>query len=101
MTQLDEIVQREVAEYSGPSLKATTYAIFDHEQRIYAVVSVPDQPRKFHTGVIVMARVADDRVLIDEDITDRPLVDALVQAGIAREKIVLVYAGEDVPERLT
>lgn len=44
-----------------------------------------------------MARVVGDMVVIDEDITDRPLVNELVRAGIPREKIVLLYAGEQVP----
>lgn len=29
---------------------------------------------------------------------NKPLVEALVQAGIPREKIVLAYAGEPVPQ---
>jgi hypothetical protein len=38
-----------------------------------------------------------DRIIIDEDTTDRPLVDALISAGVPREKIVLLYAGEEAP----
>jgi hypothetical protein len=41
-----------------------------------------------------MARVVGETVLIDEDITDRPLWEELVRAGIPRERIVLLYAGE-------
>lgn len=47
--------------------------------------------------IMVMAHVEGDTVIIDEDLTDRPLVDALVRAGIPREKIVLAYAGEPLP----
>jgi hypothetical protein len=35
-------------------------------------------------------------VITEEDLTDRPLVDALVRAGVPRDKIVLAYAGEPI-----
>jgi hypothetical protein len=43
---------------------------------------------------------AGDRgqVVIEQDVNDKPLVDALVQNGLHREQIVLAYAGEVVPE---
>ncbi|MDZ4766279.1 MAG: element excision factor XisI family protein [Chloroflexota bacterium] len=42
----------------------------------------------------VMVRVVDDFVVIEHDIHDRPLWQALVRAGVPREKIVLAYVGE-------
>lgn len=96
---LTEIVRREVAAYHGPALKATTYYFEDPKNRVYAVVIIPDYdyPRRSTSGVVVLARVIDDRVVIDEDTTDRPLWKELVEAGIPREQIVLTYAGEEVP----
>ncbi len=41
-----------------------------------------------------MVRVVDDFVVIEHDIHDRPLWQALVRAGVPREKIVLAYVGE-------
>jgi hypothetical protein len=49
---------------------------------------------------MVMAHIEGDVVIIDEDLTDRPLVEALVRAGIPREKIVLAYTGEPLPAAL-
>lgn len=93
---LTEIVRREVADYHGPALKATTYYFEDSANRIYAVIIVPEYeyPRKTKTGVVVVARIVGDTVIIEEDTTDRPLYQELMRAGIPREKIVLVYAGE-------
>ena len=48
--------------------------------------------------VVVAARIINDKVIIDEDITDRPLWRELVRAGIPREQIILTYAGEKLPE---
>lgn len=96
---LAEIVQREVADYHGPALKATTYYFEDSANRIYTVIMVPEYeyPRTEKSGVTVLARIIDDTVIIEEDITDRPLFEELMRAGVPREKIVLVYAGEQVP----
>ena len=96
---LAAVVQRVVESYSGPAIQAASHLLIDHQRRSYAVVVVPDLPRPFKARVVVMARIVDDMVIIDEDTTDRPLVDELVKAGIPREKIVLLYAGEQVPEK--
>jgi hypothetical protein len=45
-----------------------------------------------------MARVVGNKVIIEEDTTDRPLVEALIRCGIPREHIILVYAGETLAE---
>ena len=47
---------------------------------------------------MVLARIENDKVLIEEDTTDRPLWRELVRAGIPREQIVLIYSGEKLPE---
>lgn len=99
--KLTEIVRREVADYHGPALKATTYYLEDSANRMYAVIIVPEYeyPRKTKTGVVVVARIVDDTVIIEEDTTDRPLFEELMRAGVPREKIVLAYAGEKVPSQ--
>lgn len=58
------------------------------------------QGKRFvNTGLLV--HIVDNHlIVIEEDINNKPLVDALVQAGIPREKIILAYAGETVPEEL-
>jgi sulfur carrier protein ThiS len=45
-----------------------------------------------------MARIVGNRVVIEEDMTDKKLVDALQQRGILRDQIVLAYEGEPIPD---
>jgi len=94
---LAEIVRREVMDYHGPALKATTYYFEDTTNQRYTVIIVQDYPRKNSARVVVLAQVVGDMVIIEEDITDRPLYEALMRQGIPREKIVLSYAGEQAP----
>jgi hypothetical protein len=95
ITDLERLTRREVEQYTADSYQATSYAILDDQQKLYAVAFVPDVPRIYPSRIMVMAQIIDEKVLIIEDVTDKPLVDALmVNAGIPREKIVLIYKGE-------
>lgn len=38
-----------------------------------------------------------DKIVIEEDMTDKKLVDALLQQGVPREQIVLGYNNEKTP----
>ncbi len=96
--QLKNILKREVAHYLAHSLTSRLYSLFDDEQEHYAIVALPNLPRPFPSRVVVMARIEGDTIVIEEDITDKPLVNALLTNGaIPREQIVLAYAGETIP----
>jgi hypothetical protein len=47
---------------------------------------------------VVMAQVVGEKAVIIEDVTDKPLVEALIAGGIPREKIVLAYQGEKLSD---
>jgi hypothetical protein len=86
-------VRHEVAEYVRPSPNATAYFVENADQHVFAVLSIPTKdPQK--ASVMIIARIVDNLVLIESDKTNKPLYEALLQAGIPREYIVLVYAGE-------
>ena len=48
--------------------------------------------------VSLLVRLLADTIIVEHDQNDKPLVDALVQAGIPRSQIILTYAGEAAPE---
>lgn len=99
---LTEIVQREVADYNSDveDYKAHGYFSADPERRIYSIIIVPDKdhPTVRRPVVMMMARVVNDKVIIDADTTDRPLYQELMRCGIPREQIILAYAGEKPPD---
>ncbi len=98
LSDIDEIVRSVVEGYDGPSIKARSMSLIDPTRQHYAVLMVPDYPRLFKAGIVVMARVVGDKVVIEEDTTDRPLYKELLRAGIPREQMVLAYAGEVLPD---
>src|SRR3954463_12843068 len=97
--ELTQIVQREVQGYADFMLKGKSYMVLNAEQHVFAVVDVPDHfPRKFPVSIAIMARIVGDLVVIDEDTTDRPLVNELTRAGIPRKQIICTYIGESLPQ---
>jgi hypothetical protein len=94
MAQLAEVVKREVERYAAPSFNSQNFAALDDERKIYVVMSVMDITTPDRAVPVVMARLNGDKVIIDADNTNKPLVDALMQAGIPREQIILAYEGE-------
>src|SRR5437016_7734057 len=92
MASLADVVKKVVFSYATGGLKLRTYALSNEQEGVYAV-NVVDWPERHRpAGVVVLARIDGDQVIIEEDLTDRPLVDALVSAGIPRNRIILKYA---------
>lgn len=70
----------------------------NEDQAIYAI-NVIDTPVRFYPAAVVMlVRVVEDYILIEEDISERPLLDVLLEMDIPRQQIILAYAGERVPQ---
>ncbi|MDZ4765740.1 MAG: element excision factor XisI family protein [Chloroflexota bacterium] len=104
MAALNQIVGEEVAWYAGSDglgFGQRMLRILDHERCVYGVVAI-EHPRPkgydIYSDVVVMACIVDNIVVIEEDATDRPLVDRLIARGIPRSQIVLAYAGEPLPD---
>jgi hypothetical protein len=94
LNTLAALVRSAVAQYQGADLKSTSYLLTDEQRFVYAVVDVPDAPRPFGSAVVLMARLDGHRIIIEEDLHDKPLWETLVEAGVPRDHIVLAYAGE-------
>lgn len=98
MAGLAEIVKQEIAWYASSGSNLKSYLLTDETAQIYGVTVIDYPVRRHPAGVAVLARVSGDHVIIEEDRTDKPLVDRLVAAGIPREKIILAYANEPLPD---
>jgi hypothetical protein len=98
VTELIRVVQQVVEGYARPTLEGKSYAVSNLEQQIFTVLVVPDYPPKFNSGIVVLARVENGKVIVEHDISDKPLWEELVRAGIPRDQIILTYAGEQLPQ---
>jgi hypothetical protein len=83
---------------SGRGANIRLFPVFDDEHQVYAVTAVDYPTHKDVAGVVLLARIVGDMVVIEEDATDKSLLDRLEANGIPRDKIILAYAGEPVPD---
>ena len=100
MDRLTQILRQEVQKYAGSGRGANLrlFSLMDDAQQIYAVNAVDYPVCEEVAAVVVLARISGDRIVIEEDTTDKKLVDALLQQGITRDHIILAYEGESIPE---
>lgn len=98
METLRETLLEELRRYTGKALNGYSYLTSSADQHIFTVISVGQvhEKRIVNTGLVVI--LEGEQIIIERDVNDKPLVDALIQAGVPREQIILAYAGEAVPE---
>jgi XisI protein len=91
---LIETVKDIVFSYAGGGQHLRMFPMMSLDERVFAVTIVDEGVQRYPAAIVVMVRLDGDRVIIEEDTTDRPLVEALVNAGISRQNIVLAYIQE-------
>ncbi|MCL4250032.1 MAG: XisI protein [Anaerolineae bacterium] len=98
MVNLKDTVRQVTSEYAGEALNGYTYLTHSDDGSVFTVVGVGTVQGKHVANISLFVRIVGDKVIVERDQNDKPLVDALIQAGVPREQIILAYAGESVPE---
>jgi hypothetical protein len=98
MAILEETLLEVMRGYVGQGLNGQSYLMTSSDGHMVAVVSVASWEGKRFTDTDVVAQVHNGRIVIERDVNSKPLVDALVAAGIPRECIILAYQGERVTD---
>jgi hypothetical protein len=98
MDNLKAVVKDVVAGYAGKAINGHTYMTASLDEQLFTVVGMGQIKGERFVMTSLIVRLVDDQIIIERDQNDKLLVDALLQAGIPREKIILAYAGEPVPE---
>ena len=98
MASLADTVQQAMEGYAVEGLNGHSYLTRSVDGQMLTVVFIGNVRGRpvVDTGLVV--RIQGEKVVIEHDTNSKPLVDALVQAGVPRSRIVLVYAGEHVEE---
>jgi hypothetical protein len=98
MDSLIPILRTALEGYTGEGANGTSPLTVNSDKSIYTVVTVGMWDEKPFTLVDIVARIVANHIVIDCDLNSDPLVDALMQAGVPRDHIILAYAGEPAPE---
>ena len=94
MDTLRETLQGVLAGYAGEMLNGYSYLTVNVDRTVFVIVGLGYAGDKHFVDTSLVARVADASIVIDYDINNKPLIEALLAAGVPRSQIVLAYAGE-------
>lgn len=95
MDTLKDTVRECMSGYARKGLNSHSYLMRNEDDMLLSVVTV--QGNTGHSFLSLLVRIVADTVIIERDQNDKPLVAALVQAGIPRHQIIVAYAGEAIP----
>ncbi len=98
MASLKETVVQVMSGYAVIGLNGYSVLTSTADERFFTIVSVANVKGQRLTTTSMIVHLEHGSVIIEHDINSKPLVDALVQSGISRKKIILAYAGEPVPK---
>jgi hypothetical protein len=98
MATLKQTVYKVVSEYAKDGLNCVSYLTQNEDGSLLTVVDIEDSPRTHDVDISLVVRIIGDKIVIERDMNNKTAIDALLQAGISRQNIVLAYAGEAIPE---
>lgn len=95
-TTLKQILLEELDSYTGEGLNDYAYLTTNEVEQIYTIVDIATVRGKRLVGTVLIARLVNDRVIIELDQHDKMLVDALKARGVPDQQIVLAYRGDTI-----
>lgn len=98
MDQLIDTLINVLEGYTGTALNGYSYLTESKDGKAFTVVSVGYLPDKRIVDAGLIVRLIGTHIVIERDVNDKPLVEALLAANISRQQIILAYAGEPVEE---
>jgi hypothetical protein len=93
-----DIVQETIQGYTGEGLNGYAYLTSDEARTLFTVVVVAQVGGERIVETSLIVRLAEDKVVIEYDDNNKPLIEALVQAGVQRDQIILACLGEPIPQ---
>lgn len=94
MIDLKTTLKETLLSYAGEGLNSYAYLMSNAEETAFAVIASASVRGKPVVNTGILARIESGLIIIERDMNDKVVVDALVQNGVPREKIILAYAGE-------
>ena len=98
MDTLKATVKNAVKGYAVKGLNSDAYLTISPDENLLTVVDIAHIHGQRIVATSLIVRIVNNQVIVEHDDNNKPLVDALLQAGVPRSKIILAYLGERVPE---
>ena len=95
-TRLAEVVRQTVSSYATRGYSAgqpsRLYYVENLQDQVFSVVA-PYNQKYERADLVLMARIVNDKIVIEADKTSKPLFDELRRAGIDESQIVVMGLG--------
>jgi hypothetical protein len=98
MDTLDKVVEETMWPYVAKGFNGYSTFMKNEGQHFMTVVAKFTVQGESFVETSLLAHIVGEKIIIEDDKTNKLLVDALLQAGVPRGQIVLAYAGETVEE---
>jgi hypothetical protein len=98
MDKLKETLLHCLNEETGEGLNGFSELVQNIDQTLFSVIATGFRKGTRFSFSALIVRIVGDKIIIEEDRNSDPLYEALMQAGIPREQIVLAYTGEAIPD---
>lgn len=98
MDTLKATVKRVMEGYAVKGLNSDAYLTVSPDENLLTVVDIAHIHGQRVVATSLIVRIFNNQIIVEHDDNNKPLVDALMQAGIPRAQIILAYLGESAPE---
>jgi len=88
---LKQILMEEMQKYAGEGLNAYSYLMENEIENLYTIVDIANVRGKRIIGTVLVARLSDDKIIIELDHNNKLLADALTARGVPEDQLVLAY----------
>jgi hypothetical protein len=94
---LKQILVEEMNKYAGEGLNAYSYLTENEPEHLYTVVDIVNVRGQRIIGTVLLARLQEDKIIIELDHNSKPLADALTARHVPEEQLVLAYLDTTIP----
>lgn len=88
---LKHILIDEMEKYTGKGLNAESFLTDNQAENLYTVIDIARVRDKRIIGTVLVARLHKNKIIIELDANNKPLVDALTARSVPNEQIVRAY----------
>ena len=94
---LKQILIEEMQKYAGEGLNAYSYLTENEIDNIYTIIDIANVRGKRIIGTVLVARLDDEKIIIELDNNNKPLAEALIAHNISEEQVILAYRDTTIP----
>lgn len=94
---LKQILVEEMQKYAGEGLNAYSHLTANETENLYTIVDIANIRGQRIIGTVLVARLHDDKIIIELDHNNKPLGDALTARGVPKDQLVLTYRDMTLP----